>query len=103
MGVLRGRIKWLVAATLSAFAAATAPAAADAPLEGHWRYAQSGQTIEFHQTSVGHFAGTIRNAGGKTACPGEVNGVRVAGSGTHYTGTDRFYFTDPCQLVGEGN
>jgi hypothetical protein len=103
MGVSRRRTKWLVAATLCAFAAATAPAAGDAPLEGHWRYGQSGQTIEFHQTSAGRLAGTIRDAGGKTACPGNVNGVQVTGSGTHYTGTNRFYFTDPCELVGEGN
>jgi hypothetical protein len=103
MGALREKTKWLVAATLCAFAATAAPAAADAPLEGHWRYGQSGQTIEFHQTSAGHFAGTIRDASGKTFCPGNVDGVQVTGSGSHYTGTNRFYFTDPCKLAGKGN
>jgi hypothetical protein len=100
---VRGRTRWLVAAALCAFAATAAPASADAPLEGHWRFGQDGSTIEFHQTSSGHFAGTIRSASGQTNCPGNVNGVQVTGSGTHYTGTNRFYFTDPCELVGEGN
>jgi hypothetical protein len=102
MGAVCGRTRWLVAATLCALAATAAPASADGPLEGHWSFGQNA-TIEFHQTSAGHFAGTIRNSSGKTNCPGNVNGVQVSGSGTHYTGTNRFYFTDPCELVGEGN
>jgi hypothetical protein len=103
MSGARWKIRWLVATALCAFAASATPASADAPLEGHWRFGQGGTTIEFHQTSSGHFAGTIRNADGTTNCPGNVNGVQVTGSGTHYTGTNRFYFTDPCQLVGNGN
>ena len=65
----------LLALTLCALAAIAAPASADAPLEGVWRFGQQA-TVEFKQTSANHFAGTIRT-NGSVACPGNVNGVQV--------------------------
>ncbi|MEA2440904.1 MAG: hypothetical protein QOH76_2328 [Thermoleophilaceae bacterium] len=102
MSSMLPRTTSLLGATLCALALLAVPASAtNAPLEGLWDLGQ-GETIEFNQTSANHFKGTIR-VNGKTSCPGNLNGVQLTGSASHYTGTSRFYLQDGCQFFGNGD
>lgn len=91
---------FLMLLAIAALAAAAVPATASAaqPIEGRWNF--NFGVDEFYATGPTTFAS--RTISHQPPCADSDLGARFAGSGSHYTGTIRYYNTTSCVFAGDG-
>jgi hypothetical protein len=88
---------------LVAFGAVTgfqaSAALAAQPIEGRWN--QFGGVIEYFATGPNTF-GAREITANDQPCPNQDPDIRLTGSGSHYSGAVRYYFTSTCEFAGDG-
>jgi hypothetical protein len=74
-------------------------ALASEPIVGRW--SQFGGVIEYFATGPTTFEARVIEQN-NLSCRDRDPAIRLSGSGAHYTGTIRYYFTGSCEFAGDG-
>lgn len=74
-------------------------ALASEPIVGRW--SQFGGVVEYFATSPTTFEARVIEPN-NLSCNDRDPGIKLSGSGAHYTGTIRYYFTGSCEFAGDG-